>query len=257
MHKKLLPFFLICLFIPISYGQQCNEIALYANVNLVSKVRWQNIDSNYQFPRFREFDTLRVEDITFFNDGPCDISKTRLILQVEPVNGYTPKDKHPTNYGHFEIPILDLKKGESVILKHNQSGGYYYEKNGKIIQNKGYQHHYIDLDELGDWFIKYEVNTDLKGIGAIGYTIRINNNDIDGFRVYSFLDLLLLEYNQKAQKLNILIVVLTLISLVIAIITIWMGVKSLKDSKKYLEILNKIESHLNQIKSKFKTKKIK
>ena len=252
-NKKLLIFFLICLFIPVSYAQQCNEIILDPYIHLVSKVRWQNTDSNYQFPFFSEFDILRVEDIKFVNDGKCDITKTKFILRIEPVNGYTPKDKHPINYGYFEIPIPDLKRGESIILKHNQSGEYYYEKNGKKIENKNYRLHYIDLDELGDWFIKYDVNTDLKGIGVIGYTVRINNNDIDGFRVYPLMDLLLLEYNSSVRILNVWIASLTLAILALTIISTWAGIISLKGSKKESETLKKIESHLNSIKSKFRT----
>jgi len=233
----------------VSSIDYCNP-DVYIDAELISKIRNTEEDSDFQFHYFRETDELILNQLKVHNRNNCTIKNMVIHLFIEPQEGYTPKDKHPSNYGELVIPIPDLEEDKTVYLIREQWDRYYYK-----IDDETYSLPYstwaIDLDQIGDWLITYEITDKIGKDIASSTRFTVNSKDIVWFRVLTLTETSLLKYNESSIilsevmiRLTYALFVFTAILIIIEVININLTSKSRKE---FMEQFKKINSSLDEV----------
>ena len=259
----------MCLPTVFSLQRECYP-KVNINLDLVSKVRGTEKNSDFQFNYFKETDILWVDKLSVTNFGNCNITNLVINLNIRPQAGYKFKEKHPGNYDDMSVPFPDINANQTVILIREYFNNYHFILDNKT-NNLTYGHWGYDLDEAGDWIVTYNIKDSMGNSVPHSSNLRINSQDIKWFKVITLLEASLVEYNSVTLRYNTQIVALTwalyfltAVLVGLAIVQLFISkkvfkaqIKDLKDVKTYLKkILEKIPQRPT-VKIKNKTKKIK
>lgn len=87
----------MCLPIVFSLQKECYP-KVNINLDLVSKARGTEKNSDFQFNYFKESDILWIDRLSVTNLGDCNITEIIIDLSIRPQAGYKFKEKHAQNY---------------------------------------------------------------------------------------------------------------------------------------------------------------
>ena len=147
---KITLILIICfiLIIPNTIAEACNP-DVNIHLNFVSLEQLYSKPSKYTFPiKMRENNYLFLTYISIENTRECQLPKSYIELLVKPSEGYTPKDKHPENYGEYIINIPPLDKGDKYEIFYKEPLKSDIKLNGDILFEENWWHWPILLDEL-------------------------------------------------------------------------------------------------------------
>ncbi len=207
--KKVILFFIfsiLCLPVVFSLPKECYP-KFNIDLNLVSKVRGSEENSDFQFNYFKEADILWVDKLSIYNFGDCDITGIVVHLNIRPQVGYKFKEKHSANYNDMLIPFPDIGINKTVTLVRSNFSYYHFIINNTT--NKTYGHWGIDLDETGDWIISYEIRDKIGHQIPFSANFWINRGNVEWFKVITLLEASLIDYNKTTLSNNIQILWLT------------------------------------------------
>lgn len=255
----------MCLPIVFSLQKECYP-KVNINLDLVSKVRGTEKNSDFQFNYFKETDYLWVDKLSVTNFGECNITDRFIQLSIKPQAGYKFKEKHSGGYNDVSIPFPNINENQTVTLIRKYFNSYYFMIDNNTT-NITYGHWGYDLDEAGDWIVIYDIKDRMGNSIPSSSNFRINGQDIKWFKVITLLEASLVDYNKITLKRNTQMIVLTwalyMLTVALAFFAFFSyksGIeqtKELKDIKVYLkEILKKIPRKIT-VKIEDKNKKSK
>ncbi|MEK6959932.1 MAG: hypothetical protein AABX47_02075 [Nanoarchaeota archaeon] len=164
--------------------------------------------SKYQYPYFREDDTLRLSYLQVSNSAKCPSSSQRLSLYLVGPDQIT----RPSCLENVNIPPLGIAESYRVFLNQSLNTNLnlaYSDYSNRTVSFCG-----VRLDSIGTWRIKIEmgaVYTNESTAGGFGY------NEQDWFKVRSIGEI-------NSDELQISSLKSSYLNILIAIFAVWITV---------------------------------
>lgn len=193
--------------------------------------------SNHPFPDFREDDTLYINKIEIKNWALCNSSVYSLRFSIEKPTSETLSDAF-CSYNSFTVPNLKFNGSYiisfSKVIDHSTENGFITQDLLYIdSQNNNFTLCKQKLTEINKWKINVELTPQQSGINYV-YFVDKNNIGKDGyFKVYSKIDMDVLDLASITENLTETLKRLTNWILIVAVITLCFQLYS-KEIKKWL-----------------------